>query len=309
MPSKYDEYMSVENFKRAVETLRKLATFSKHETKSSGGLSVRYKCYRVLSNPLDELDSWEENEGYDPEKSMWGRYVCTANRYLGCMIKQGIIPPWLRGAQVMFETSHFYQTCGKYADAAVGNVPRLASDKALPDFYVSQEDLILQECMSEQLVPIKAVTRIYIDKDARPEVREKALAFAKKHEIPAVEGLPCPDAESEAVASEVAKGEKEWNAAERIGLGVSSSPNSWGVTDEKLRELGKYLQERRKRCWRYPEKPPSDPVAAALAEALDEEFQESRPLGASDAVIVRNRRLREKPPWSWDPPETACDEP
>jgi len=221
---------------------------------------------------------------------MWRRFVCTANRYLGCMIKMELNPPWLRKPQVMIEVHQLYPHCVKYSDAAVGNVPTIpeVDGKRADDLYVNQEDLPLLECWIDRKVGIDEIKKIYLDEEAEEKVKRRVKEFSKKHGIPVENRLPCPSDDDRIM--------REWDR-----------PRDWGVTDEGLKELVNFLKNRSKSCWRYAGKLPSDSVAAALAESLDEVFHREWPLGASDAVSKRNERLRERPPWSLPPPEPECD--
>jgi len=281
-----DEYRKTECFPRVEKTVRSLATYAKRDTVRKDWYEYN-RLYRIITDPVRELNRWEEEEGYDPEKSMWRRFVCTANRYLGCMIKMELNPPWLRKPEVMIEVEELYPDCIKYSDAAVGNVPTV-SGRRLDDIYVNQEDLPLLECWIERKVGIDEIKRIYLDEEADEEVKRRVKEFAEKHEIPVENKIPCPSDDEKVM--------REWER-----------PSDWGVTDKGLKELVDFLKGRSKSCWRYVGRPPSDSVVAALAESSDEAFHREWPLGASDAISKKNERLREKPPWGLPPPEPECD--
>ena len=281
-----EEYRKTECFRKIEKNLRDLAAYAKRDSVRRGWYDYN-RLYRILGSPIEELDRWEKEDGYDPEKSMWRRYVSTANRYLGCMIKMDLNPPWLRKPQVMIEVQEHYPKCVKYSDAAVGNVPTIR-EKRLDDVYVNQEDLPLIECWIERKVGIDEIKKIYVDKEAREAVRKRVKEFAEKHGIPIEDRIPCPS-DDEKVMREYDK------------------PSAWGVTDEGLKETVDFLKERSKSCWRYTGRPPPDSVAAALAESFDEVFHREWPLGASDAISKKNERLRERPPWGRAPPEPECD--
>ena len=281
-----EEYRKSECFQKIEKTVRNLAAYAKRDTVSRDWYDYN-RLYRILGSPVEELDRWEEFGGYDPEKSMWSRFVSTANRYLGCMIKMELNPPWLRKPQVMIEVQELYPHCVKYSDAAVGNVPTVKGER-LGDLYVNQEDLPLLECWVERKIRIDEIKRIYLDEEAEEKVKRRVKEFAEKHKIPVENKLPCPSDD-----------DKVMREYER--------PKDWGVTDETLRELVEFLKDRSKSCWRYVGRPPSDSVVAALAESSDEVFHREWPLGASDAISKRNERLREKPPWGLLPPEPECD--
>jgi len=165
----------------------------------------------------------------------------------------------------MIETKHGTRECVCYSDASVGAYP-IVRDYAAHDVYVSQKDLILAECYTEWNVPIEYINRIYIDKDADEETRKIVMEFAKKHNIEVVEGFPEPDEDLK----------------------------------KALLDLAEYLVERTEKC-PHPsvEKLPCDSVVAALAEIYDREFFKGEakrcacPIGASDAIRERNKRLRE----------------
>ena len=284
-----EEYRKTECFAEAEKNLVNLARFAKRDAVRKDWYNYN-RLYRILTWPIDELDRWEKEEGYDPEKSFWDRYPCTANRYLACMMKMELNPPWLRKPHVMIEVQELYPKCIKYSDAAVGNVPTVKGERR-DDVYVNQEDLPLLECWIERKVGIDEIKKIYVDEEADEKVKRRVKEFAEKHKIPVETRIPCPSDD-----------DKVMREYER--------PKDWGVTDEGLKKLVGFLKERSKLCWigapniRFP----SDSVTAGLAESLDEAFHASYwPLGASDAIRKRNERLREKPPWAIRAPEPECD--
>ncbi|MBW2671938.1 MAG: hypothetical protein JRD89_00815 [Deltaproteobacteria bacterium] len=283
--SRLEQYEETSDFFRRAELiLYRLAKFARHDTTYKGHWLEPYKrLYRILNDPESELESWERWQGYDPDASMWKRFVCTANRYLACAMKMGLSPPWLRKPQVMFELTDRHPDCVAYSEAAVDSFP-VVSGKEISDTYVSQEDLLLMECWKEKKVPIEAIEKVYIDPGAEAEVARKAEEFAKRHGLPVERRIPCPSDEEEREKYE-----------------------TWGLDDEKLSWLVKYLGARRQVC--ECGRPPDDSVVAALAEKLDEAHLELRPYGASDAIAVRNERLRESPLYGTPPPPKACDNP
>jgi vacuolar-type H+-ATPase subunit F/Vma7 len=287
---KLEEYRKEECFEKVEKILRNLSNFLRHDT--VGGIleAPLTKLYRILTMPLDELKLWEEYGGYDPEKSMWGRFVCTANRYLGCMMKMGLSPPWLRKPEVMIEVHELYPSCVKYSEAAVGNVPSLRRGygRRIEDVYVSPEDLALFECWIERKIGIKEIKRIYVDKDASDEVKLKVKEFAEKYNIPIVWKIPCPSDDEEVYP--------KWE-----------KPSDYNVTDESLKELVDFLKRREEVCNPFFIRPIPDSVAAALAESLDMSYHGIYSIGASDAISVRNERLREARFLAHPPPEAACD--
>jgi len=187
----------------------------------------------------------------------------------------------------MIEVHELYPDCVKYSDAAVGNVPTVTG-KRLDDTYVNQQDLPLLECWIDRKVGIDEIKKIYLNREAEESVKKRVKEFSKKHGIPLEDRIPCPSDDDKVM--------REWDR-----------PKDWGVTDDGLRELVDFLKDRSKSCWRYVVRPPSDSVAAALAESSDEAFHREWPLGASDAISKRNERLRERPPWGLPPPEPECD--
>jgi len=283
---KLEEHRKYRCFEEIEKILTNLARFAKADKVRREWYDYN-RLYRILSDPLEEINRWEEEGGYDPEKSMWHRYVCTANRYLGCMMKIGLNPPWLRKPQVMIEIQKLYPDCVKYSDAAVGNVPTIRGKRS-EDIYVNQEDLPLLECWIDRKVGIGEIKKIYLDKEADEKVKKRVREFAEKHEIPIENKIPCPSDD-----------EKVMREYER--------PSDYGVTDEGLKKSIDFLRQRSEQCWIYMHRPPSDSVVAALAESLDEAFHHEWPLGASDAISKKNERLRQKPPWGVSPPEPECD--
>jgi len=283
---KLEEYRKSECFAEIEKILVNLARFSEHDKVRRDWYDYN-RLYRILTDPVEELNRWEEEGGYDPKKSMWRRFVCTANRYLGCMIKMGLNPPWLRKPQVTIEVHELYPKCVKYSDAAVGNVPTIRGER-LEDVYVNQEDLPLLECWIDYKVGIDRIKKIYLDEESDEEVKRRVKDFARKYSIPIENKIPCPSDDEKVM--------REWE-----------KPSDYGVTDERLKKLVSFLGERSEQCWKHPHKPPLDSVAAALAESLDEAFHKEWPLGASDAISKKNERLRQKPPWAVPSPEPECD--
>jgi hypothetical protein len=293
---KLEEFRKEACFVEVEKNLINLARFLRADT--AGGVlePPRTKLYRIMSSPLDEIELWEEYGGYDPEKSMWGRFVCTANRYLACMMKMGLRPPWLRQPEVMIEIHEEWRpSCVRYSDAAVGNTPSLAMGygRRLDDVYVSAEDLALFECWLERKVGINEIKKIYVAKDASEDVKRKVKEFAEKHNIPIEWGLPCPSDD-----------ERTYPAWMR--------PSGYGVTDETLKVIVDFLRARTELCKPWFRRPIPDVVAAALAESLDMAFHDTCPIGASDALAIRNQRLRDA--WRLGryyladrPPEEECD--
>lgn len=280
-----ETYRESECFRSIEDILKRLSGFVKRDTAPRGVYDYK-RLYRILGDPIRELDLWEEYGGYDPEKSIWHRYVATGNRYLGCMMRMGLSPPWLRRPQVMIETHRLYPSCLKYSEAAVGNVPTVRGER-LDDVYVSQEDLPLFECWEDRKVGIDEIKTIYIDEGADEDVKKYARGFAERHNIPIEEKIPCPSDDDKTM--------REFDR-----------PGDRGVTDERLRILIKFLDKREELCHSF-DRPIWDSVAAALAESMDEEIHRGHPMGASDAIAVKNQRMRERPPWGILPPDKECD--
>ena len=286
---KLDEYREIECFREAEKNLVNLARFAKHDTVRKGWYNYN-RLYRILGTPIEELDRWEKDGGYDPEKSMWDRYPCTSNRYLACMVKMELNPPWLRKPEVVIEVQELYPKCIRYSDATVGNVPTLRGQRR-DDVYVNQEDLPLFECWIERKVGIDEIKKIYLDEEADEKVKARVKDFAEQHKIPVENRIPCPSDDDKVM--------REYDR-----------PKDWGVTDKGLKKLVGFLKERSKVCWLGTtiDRVPSDSVVAGLAESLDEALDASYwPLGASDAISKRNERLRERPPWGRLAPEPECD--
>jgi hypothetical protein len=158
----------------------------------------------------------------------------------------------------------------------------------MDDVYVSPEDLALFECWIERKIGIDEIRRIYVAEDASEDVKRKVKEFAEKYKIPVEWRIPCP--------SDDDKTYPEWER-----------PSDYNVTDEALKELVDFLGTRKDLCTPYFIRPIPDSVAAALAESLDMVFHDIHPVGASDAVTVRNQRLREARYLAQPPPEPTCD--
>jgi len=280
-----EEYRKNPCFAKIEEKLRRLAKFVKYDRvqKFPDG---KNRLYRILTSPIEEIELWEKYGGYEPEKSMWGRFVSTRNRYLACMMKMGLSPPWLKEPQVMIEIHEHNPECLKYSEAALGKYP-IVRNRVLADTYMSPEDLALFECWLDRKVGVDEIKKIYISEDADEEVKKKAKEFAEKHNIPIEWRIPCPSNDDEIHTSMV----KEWK-----------------ITDEDLKEIVRFLQKREEVCKsRFSYSPLPDSVSAALAESIDSVIHSIRPLGASDAIYVKNERLREEPYIGLLPPEPECD--
>jgi hypothetical protein len=288
--SRRDEYLKDKLYKEIDDALARLAQYIRYTTKISDfnkGMDFQVG-YRILPYPEEELKLWEEYGGYDPSKSHWKRFVFTANRYLGCMIKMGLGPPMLKEPEVMFEflLPSELDTCVKYSEAALGKFP-LVGGKLIGDVYVDQKDIPLFECWREHKVRIDDVKKIYISKTARPHVKQRALDFAKKYNIPVEYGVPCPSSD-----------EKTMPEYDR--------PSKYGVTDSSLRKIISFLSDRSMACFAH-KSPLPDSVVAALTETYDMNFHNEKPLGTSDAIFVKNEREREKPGMFEYPAPIICD--
>ena len=231
-------------------------------------------CFRTLtsSNYEYELMKWEELGGFDPRKSMWKRFVCTANPFLPRLMGWGFGEQsylgfsGLLGEPVLtMEVKPPSLKCARYSDLALGKHP-VIKGVAAKDLYVAQDDLLLAECWSDQFVPLSAVRRIYLNPSAPESAKEKVRDFARRYGIPVVEELPEPGAPG-------------WES--QISL-------------EELLMLKRYLCERSMKSCPARINTENDAVAAALAESYDEELFNEAPLGASDAIYQRNVRKRRK---------------
>ena len=307
---KLEEFTRIsEEFARARKGIEVLAREAHREWRRVKWGREDCGCYRILTLPEYELDMWEEKGGYISKESMWGRFPCTANKYLPWMMKQEIVPPWLRRPEVMFEVEKSWNIqCLRYSDAAVGRYPLKKRDCACEpahDVYVSSEDLILSECWTYDDVKIENVKRIFIDPDARPEVREKAEAFAKRHGIPVTYGFPDP---------EVDEDYEKWIRRNYPGEVAEEKIRQW--REVRRREIKKplldligYLKERKRKCFDVYH-PPRDVAAAALAEAYDKVMHGITPIGASDAILemveVGRRNPRLSPVFGIGQPPDAC---
>lgn len=312
---KLEEFTKIsEEFARARKGIEVLANEAHRGWRRPKWGKEDYGCFRILSRPEDEIDRWEEKGGYITKESMWGRFPCTANKYLPWMMKQEIVPPWLRDPEVMFEVEKGWKIeCLKYSEAAVGSYPIKRTHmpgaecycEPAHDVYVSNEDLILSECWSYEDIKIEHVKRVFIDPDARTEVREKAEAFAKRHDIPITYGFPDPEVDME---------HEEWlkknyppeKAEEEIKWWRGSR---YRTVKEPLLDLIKYLKERHEKCWDV-HLPPRDVAAAALAEAYDKVMHRITPIGASDAILemveLGKREPMLSPVFGIGPPAEAC---
>jgi len=176
-----EKFMEDEEFRKAAEGARTLGYLK-------NSLSYSNVCFRVISNPEYEFEKWEEYGGYDPEESLWKRYVCTFNPLLLNILRSGFVPPWLRKeSYVMIETKHFLVRPITYSKVARGVVKCLGYEKHTGDSLVSSRDLILAEAYSESKVDIKDIQRIYLIENAPEDIKKIVTDFAKKHNIELVE--------------------------------------------------------------------------------------------------------------------------
>jgi len=316
LTSKLEEFTRESpEFAKAREGIETLADSARTEWRRHRFGRVDYGCYRVLTDPEYELKMWEEKGGYIPRESMWGRFPCTANKYLPWMMEQEMVPPWLKKPEVMFEVEKGWGIeCVKYAQAAVGSFPikkRNGICEPATDVYVSSKDLVLAECYTHEDVKIEDIKRIYISPKARPEVKGETEAFAKRYGIPVTYGFPDPEIDEE---------QEEWYRRHYPPEVAEEKIRRWREIRRKslkepLLNLIKYLKERDLKCWDIY-KPPRDVVAAALAEAYDAVMHQEAPIGASDALFQMIEHGRRKPSLHpvftfGHPPEgclTACGE-
>ncbi len=285
-----ESYKASPSFRKAAEGMEALATANYEDSRfkkvpAPGQWPETYgRCWRVvatrgngeadLAKRPDELGMWDRNEKFKVEEAMWGRFPCTANKYLPhLMEKHNVVPPWLRAPEVMFEfEKRWPYDCVRYTDAAVGNHPKIRSQKRprASDVLVSQEDLILAECWVDRDVPVEEIKRIYIGNNATPGTVAAAEELAEKWDVPISRGWPEPEPEMES----------------------------------KLVALTQFLKDRRSKCVPGADRdiPFVDPYAAALAEVYDGIFHRTepwypvRPLAVSTALdeTLRTRLDNEK---------------
>jgi len=288
--------------RKGIECLAKLAN---REWKRAGG---QHGCYRILTSPEDEIDKWEEYKGFEPKKSFWGRFVCTANKYLPWMWEQEIKPPWLRPPEVMIEIERWDIKCLEYAKAAVGKYPIKQINchcTEAEDIYVNNQDLVLSECWTHDFINIKDIKRIFIGPKTRPQVKAKAEAFAKRHKIPITYGFPDPEIDEE---------QEEWYRKNYPPKEAERLIKEWRELlrkerKEPLLDFLNFLKKHSEKChdWFHP---PRDVIAAALAEAYDKVMHGVTPVGASDALSIMietgKREPTLHPVWSIGQPAEAC---
>lgn len=276
-------------FAKARKGIEALASAARRDWRRNG----KFGCYRVVSDAERELELWEKKGGYEVKDSPWGRFVCTGNRYLPWMLKQKIVPPWLKEAEVMLEVEKGWKIdCVKYARAAVGGYPIKRRDECVPaeDVYVSSEDLVLSECYSYSDITIEDIKRVFINPEAHPEAKGKAETFAKRHNIPVVHGFPEPSIDRE---------QEDWYKKNYPPEEAEKKIEEWRAILKRERErplinLINYLKKRHRECWDILH-PPRDVVAAALAEAYDKEMHRETPVGASDALVTMIELGRKEP--------------
>ena len=88
-----EELMKDPKFREIAEKVKKFAEKIRKESETweadeRGFMHKRKLCFRLVSKPDWEFKLWEEYKGYDVEKSYYKRYVCTANKYLGWLLKE-----------------------------------------------------------------------------------------------------------------------------------------------------------------------------------------------------------------------------
>jgi len=262
-------------------------------------------CFRILTDPEKELESWDTKGGYIVGESVWGRFPCTANKYLPWMMKQKILPPGLKKPEVMIEVEHDYIDCVKYSQAALGVYPiRKDRCEGAWDVYVSNEDLILSECHSLYNVPLRDIKRMWIE-TSNLEVKEKAEEFVKRHNISVEYKFPEPTIDDD---------QEDWYRKNYSSDVADRKIKEWREMlheerEKPLLDLINYLKERHEVCWDILH-PPRDIAAGALAEAYDKEMFKETPFGASDAIAtmieVGQKEPTLSPVWGLGQPKEAC---
>ena len=220
--------------------------------------------FRLVRDPY-EIERWDELGGYDPKKSMWGRFVGTYNEYLPWLVEElEYAPPWIERGIALFEFTGYYEiTPVKYTLAVLGAPLFKIWGATTRDVYVSVKDLLLAENYCYEFIPIESIKKIYLNPKASEKDKQVVRDFASKHNIEVVDGFPEPS------------GRLRW----------------------ALETLAKYLMKRHETCIDFYS-PPRDVVGAALAETYDEYVFRATPIGASDALLALIKRSTpEKMPW------------
>jgi len=292
-------------FAKARRGIEALAHISRQGWRRYKWTGENVGCFRILTDPERELELWEKKGGYRVADSMWGRFVCTANKFLPWMMKQDLVPPWLKKPEIMIEVEESWDIkCLKYSQAALGVYP-IRKDTCEPahDVYVSNEDLVLSECWTYNDVPIKSIKRMWIAPDS--PAKAKAEEFAKKYKIAIEYGFPEPSIDPEQeefykknyppkIAEEKIK---EWRKVLREEREVP------------LLDLVKFLKERHEVCWDMLH-PPRDVVAGALCEAYDKIMHRETPFGSSDAIATMIELGKKEPTlspvWGLGQPKESC---
>jgi len=306
---KLEEFTATsQDFAKAREGVEALARVTRLAWQRTGFQAVKNGCFRILTDPESELESWERKGGYKAQESTWGRFVCTANPYLPWMMAQDLLPPGLKKTEVMIEVEKPWDIdCVKYSKAALGVYPiRKANCQPAWDIYVSNEDLVLAECYSDSDVQITDIKKMWIDPNS--EVRRKAERFARKHKIPIEYEFPDPS---------VDKDQEEWYRDNYPAKEAEQKIDQWREVLKEQREipmrnLVQFLKSRRDVCY-DPARPPRDVVAGALAEAYDREMHKETPFGASDAIAtmieVGQREPMLSPVFGLGQPREGCLKP